>query len=79
MTGCPGIVKFINTAKTGVEEQDSGNWLSFLHFVNCDWINRDLSKDALRVILISAFLNNLTNCFDGFLHIDHCSILFWHN
>jgi len=32
----PGKVKFVNTAKTRIGEQDLSNRLSFLYSVNCD-------------------------------------------
>jgi len=50
---CPGKVKFVNTAKTRIGERDLINRLSFLHIVNWDWIDKNLSKDALRVALKS--------------------------
>jgi len=50
----PGRVKFIDTVKSKIGEQDLGNRLGFLHSIICDWLNKNISKDALRVTLKSS-------------------------
>jgi len=67
-----GRVKFINTARTKVGEQDLSNRLSVLHLINCGWYNKDLRKEAVRVTLKSTLLSV------KLLYVDHCGILFWH-
>jgi len=52
---CPGKLIFVNTARTKIGEHDLSNQLSFIYSINCDWTNKDLNKDALRVLLKSAF------------------------
>jgi len=54
----PGKVKLKNTARTKIGEQDLSNRLSFIYSIKCDWIDKDLSKDAPRVILKSAFFKS---------------------
>jgi len=42
---CPGKVKFTTTAKTRIGEQDLSNRVLFLYSVNCDGIDKNLSKE----------------------------------
>jgi len=50
-----GKVKFISTARRKIGEQDLSKRLGFFSNITCDWYDKDISKDALRVTLKSAF------------------------
>jgi len=57
----PGLAKFYDNSKGKIGRQRFGNNLHFLAAIQTDWLDKNMSNDAIRILLKKTFFTYLSH------------------